>query len=177
MQAQCEQCRGSWQNPVSAGISMELAKTIVTATTKPVKIAIITPYRAQVSLLRQLLRAERNAVPNPYGGDEIEVGTVHQFQGSGAGVVIFDVVDGDGRGELGRLLSDDGGIRLVNVAITRARGKFVVIADRSWCSRIRISLQNRLLGGLVDGDRQTTTLSVQRHLPKFEIGFCRKRQI
>lgn len=62
----------------------------------------------------------------------LEIGTIHQFQGSEADIVIFDVVDGRGRKKLGQLLRDDAGVRLVNVAITRARGKLILLADRKW---------------------------------------------
>lgn len=113
--------------------------------------------------LRQLLRAERKAENTPYGGNEIEVGTVHQFQGSDADVVIFDVVDGQGRNDVGKLLTDDDGIRLVNVAITRAKGKLIVIADKEWCKRVHVQKQNSLLGELILGKRPTKTLIVLRH--------------
>jgi hypothetical protein len=64
-------------------------------------------------------------------------------------MVIFDVVDGEGRRDLGALLRDDTGLRLVTVAITRARGKVVIIADRSWFKRTANREQNPLLWDLV----------------------------
>ena len=166
LQAKCENDKKSWRNVLSAEVAMDLAKTIVADadTPKPIRVAIITPYRAQVRLLRRLLRAERDAENTPYGGNEIEVGTVHQFQGSDADVVIFDVVDGQGRNDVGNLLRGDGGIRLVNVAITRAKGKLIVIADKEWCKRVRIHDENALLGELVLGDRPAKTLIVQQRL-------------
>jgi formylglycine-generating enzyme required for sulfatase activity len=162
LNAKCEKFKGSWQNPLSAEVALDLAKTIVSDAPKPIRIAIITPYRAQVRFLRQLLRAERKAENTPYAGNEIEVGTVHQFQGSDADVVIFDVVDGQGRNDVGKLLTDDDGIRLVNVAITRAKGKLIVIADKEWCKRVHVQNENSLLGELVLGKRPTKTLLVQR---------------
>lgn len=166
LNAKCEKFKGSWQNSLSAEVAMDLAKTIVADMRTPVRIAIITPYRAQVRYLRQLLRAERKAETTPYAGNEIEVGTVHQFQGSDADVVIFDVVDGQGRNNVGKLLRDDSGIRLVNVAITRAKGKLVVIADKQWCKRVQVHSKNSLLGELVLGERPTKTLLVKRRSQK-----------
>jgi formylglycine-generating enzyme required for sulfatase activity/very-short-patch-repair endonuclease len=164
LQAECEKYKGSWQNPMSADVAMELAKSIVAEAPNPIRIAIITPYRAQVRLLQKILRAERNAEITPYAGNEIEVGTVHQFQGSDADIVIFDVVDGHGRNDVGNLLKNDDGLRLVNVAITRAKGKLIVIADKEWCKRVRIYEANALLGELVLGKRPAKTLTVKRHM-------------
>ena len=48
------------------------------------------------------------------------------------------------------------------MAITRAKGKLIVIADKEWCKRVRIHNHNALLGELVLGTRPTKTLSVQR---------------
>ena len=107
LQAKCEKFKGSWQNALSAEVAMDLAKTIVSDTPFPIRVAIITPYRAQVRLLRQLLRAERKAESTPYAGNEIEVGTVHQFQGSDADVVIFDVMMARAGMTLGMLLTKD----------------------------------------------------------------------
>jgi superfamily I DNA and/or RNA helicase len=63
---------------------------------------------------------------------KIEVGTVHAFQGGESDVVIFDMVDGPPRRGIGLLLSDDCGTRLANVAISRARGKLILIAHKAW---------------------------------------------
>lgn len=160
VQAKCERYKGSWQNPLSAELAMDVAMTIAAESPNPISIAIITPYRAQVRLLRQFLREERKAEITPYARNEIEAGTVHQFQGSDADVVIFDVVDGKGRQKPGKLLRSDDGIRLVNVAITRAKGKLVVIADKEWCKTALIHNHNALLGELILGKRPSTTIPV-----------------
>jgi very-short-patch-repair endonuclease len=160
--AKCERARGSWQNRLSADLALEVAATVAAEAPHPITIAIISPYRAQVRLLRQCIRGERKAKTTPYDKVELEAGTVHQFQGSDADVVIFDVVDGRGRNEVGKLLRDDAGIRLVNVAITRAKGKLIVIADGDWCRRVHIHNYNALLGELVLGYRVSKTLRVHQ---------------
>ena len=161
--AKCERFKKSWQNPRSAEVALDVAMTIVAESDrKEITVAIITPYRAQVRLLRQLLREERKAVTTPYSVSAIEAGTVHQFQGSDADVVVFDVVDGRGRDRVGALLRGDGGIRLVNVAITRAKGKLIVIADKEWCRNSNVRLDNPLLGELVLGDRPVATVAVRQ---------------
>lgn len=103
-------------------------------------------------MLQKLIRDELAAQTCPLQSKRIrlEAGTVHQFQGSEADVVIFDMVDGRGRGSVGKLLEHDEGLRLVNVAVTRARGKLVVLADREWC-KAQLSSANPLLSQIVLG--------------------------
>jgi len=153
--------KSSWQNLGSAEVAMKVAATIATQTDSACRIAIICPYRAQVKLLRQSLRDLQKSERNPFGTCQVDVGTVHQFQGSEADVVIFDLVDGNGRSTIGRLLLGDSGIRLVNVAISRAKGKFVVIADREWCRNANITVTNPLLSSLVFGGQTMKTFTPQ----------------
>jgi very-short-patch-repair endonuclease len=139
---------------------MEVASTICSEATGSINVAIICPYRAQVRLLRRWIREERRAATSPFQSTQIEAGTVHQFQGSDADVVIFDLVDGEGRPDLGTLLRDDTGMRLVNVAITRAKGKLIVIADKNWCKRSNIHFSNGLLKDLILGQQTSTVIQV-----------------
>lgn len=85
-------------------------------------VAFISPFAPQARALDAL------------AGDHVRASTVHRYQGSEADVVIFDAVDSTtsvgtlhpwfAEGELG---SD--GSRLVNVAASRARHQFVLLAD------------------------------------------------
>lgn len=146
--AVCEQVHQSWQNSYTAHLALEIAGAIVAETdAQALSIAIITPYRAQVRLLSQILREEQRAGSRL--GNSLDVGTIHQFQGSEADVVIFDMVDGYGRPGLGKLLRDDTGLRLVNVAVTRARGKVIILADRAWYRQHVDRGDNPLLWNLV----------------------------
>jgi hypothetical protein len=149
LSSRCEKKYQSWQNTESAEVAMEIACSVVGDAKREISIAMITPYRAQVRLLKRWLRNESRSENPAYR--QIEAGTVHQFQGSDADLVIFDLVDGVGRSGLGVLLRGDIGLRLVNVAITRARGKFVIIANPEWFSRHACPDQNPLLWELVTG--------------------------
>ncbi len=131
----CRKVGSTWENPPTAALAIDVAREIV-ASRPSVKVAILTPYRGQVRLLRRALDGERKV--DPHLGN-IEVGTVHAFQGGEADVVIFDVVDGPPRPQPGFLLRDDVGFRLLNVAFTRARGKLILIAHRDWIERTRHS--------------------------------------
>lgn len=76
--------------------------------------------------------------------------------------MIFDVVDGPGRSSPGVLLRGDTGIRLVNVAATRARGKLVVLANRPWFEEQRPDrIDNRLLWRLVTGRAPSEQMNVE----------------
>lgn len=159
--AVCEKVGRSWKNTFSADRAMEVALTIAAEASEPISIAIVTPYRGQVRLLQRLIRDELTAQTCPLQSKRVrlEAGTIHQFQGSEADVVIFDMVDGRGRGSVGKLLEGDAGLRLVNVAVTRAKGKLVVLADREWCGN-QLRVDNPLLHRIVLGDELSLRVQV-----------------
>lgn len=85
---------------------------------------IITPYSAQARLIRAMIQDNENS--------RISCATVHQFQGSERNVIVFDAVESYPMAKVGWLLSknDNNSVtRLINVAITRARGKFIAVAN------------------------------------------------
>lgn len=90
-------------------------------------LSIITPYAAQTRLIRALLLDYKNQQDN-----SIRCATVHQFQGSESDVIIFDAVESYPGKKPGWLMSKDSDSikRLINVAVTRARGKLVVVANK-----------------------------------------------
>jgi hypothetical protein len=90
-------------------------------------IAVVTPYRAQSELLESRLRTAGL-------GKEIPVGTVHKFQGLESDIVIFDCVDGTGsRGSMLNDMNQNSNAHvLLNVALTRARSKFIIIANAQY---------------------------------------------
>jgi ATP-dependent RNA/DNA helicase IGHMBP2 len=77
-------------------------------------IAVIAPYGAQVRLLREML-------------DEpgLEIDTVDGFQGREKEAVLISLVRSNAKGEIG-FLAD---IRRMNVAMTRARRKLLIVGD------------------------------------------------
>ena len=87
----------------------------------PRELAVISPYEAQVQRLRQLL----HDLP------ELEIDTVDGFQGREKEAVVVSLVRSNPGGELG-FLSD---IRRINVALTRARKKLIVIGDSATVAR------------------------------------------
>ena len=87
-----------------------------------IDVGIISPYRAQVQLIRRL--AGRSSVLKAVKGS-ISAGTVDSFQGQERDVVIVSAVRSNEKGEIGFLRD----LRRMNVAITRARMKLIIIGD------------------------------------------------
>lgn len=104
-------------NVVSAEITADLAQEAVRGGSSSV--AVITPYAAQAAEIRRLLAARRI-------GDAVECSTIHRFQGRECDVVIIDLVDAAPM-RPSALVAD--APNLLNVSISRARGKLVIVAD------------------------------------------------
>jgi hypothetical protein len=115
----CERsARGSSRiNLVSAERTANLAHEAVRAGSA--SIAVITPYAAQAAEIRRLLAARRIA-------DAVECSTIHRFQGRECDVVVIDLVDAHPM-RPSALVAD--APNLLNVSISRARGKLVIVAD------------------------------------------------
>ncbi len=88
-----------------------------------VDFAIISPYRAQVQYLRNLVRHDEMLCPLR---KQITVNTVDAFQGQERDVVMVSLVRSNEQGQIG-FLSD---LRRMNVAITRARFKLIILGSK-----------------------------------------------
>ncbi len=87
-------------------------------------VGIISPYRAQVQLMRRMVR--KDEFFKPYR-QLISVNTVDGFQGQERDIVIISLVRANDDGQIG-FLKD---LRRMNVAITRAKMKLIIIGDSS----------------------------------------------
>lgn len=89
-------------------------------------IGIITPYAEQARCIRRILSRSGLSEEN------VECSTVHRFQGNEKDLVILDTVD-TAPFKPGILLSDyspmSSSRNLLNVSISRARGKLILVAD------------------------------------------------
>ena len=83
---------------------------------------IISPYKAQVQYLRSKLRS--STAFRPYR-DLMTVNTVDGFQGQERDVIFISLVRANDEGQIGFL----GDLRRMNVAMTRARMKLVILGD------------------------------------------------
>lgn len=90
--------------------------------TTPVSIGIISPYKEQIGWLRE--NQDAFSLPTEKVA-ELRVRTIDGFQGEECDIIYISLVRSNADMEIG-FLSD---IRRMNVAITRARRKLVVIGD------------------------------------------------
>jgi superfamily I DNA and/or RNA helicase len=98
-------------NPDEARVVVDLVRSFIRAGgVSPESIGVVSPFRAQVVLLRQML-----------GDANVTVDTVERFQGGERDIMILSFVRSRGTG----FVFDD---RRLNVAITRARRKLVLVA-------------------------------------------------
>lgn len=110
----------SRENAEEAALAVKILRELLEAGLPPARVAVITPYVAQVRRLKSLIREA-----------EVEVGTVDGFQGREKEAVIVSLVRSNESGEVG-FLQD---ARRLNVALTRARRLLVVIGDSGTISR------------------------------------------
>lgn len=87
-----------------------------------IDVGVISPYRAQVQYLRRLIK--KGEFFKPYR-HLITVNTVDGFQGQERDVILISMVRANDNGEIG-FLKD---LRRMNVAITRARMKLIILGN------------------------------------------------
>ena len=101
-------------NPQEAALVVRKVRALLDSGLAPQDIAVIAPYAAQVRLLRSELSIAG-----------LEIDSVDGFQGREKEVVVISLVRSNPAGEIG-FLAD---IRRMNVALTRARRKLMLIGD------------------------------------------------
>ncbi len=109
-------------NAEEAGLVLSELQKMLTLGVPASEIAVISPYSAQVRLLT-------SRSPDP----AVEIDSVDGFQGREKELVIVSLVRSNFEGEMG-FLTDT---RRMNVAMTRARRKLIVIGDSRTLSSIK----------------------------------------
>ena len=104
----------SRENPGEARLVKDVAERLLNMGIKPEDIAVISPYDDQVAHIKRMLHVEG-----------LEIKTVDGFQGREKEVVIVSFVRSNKSGTIG-FLKD---LRRLNVSITRAKRKLVLIGD------------------------------------------------
>ncbi len=102
----------SFYNPEEAEKILHLLEALETLGLKPEDVGVISPYEDQVVLLRN-----KNTIQG------LEIHTVDGFQGREKEAIILSLVRANHDGQIG-FLQD---LRRLNVAITRARSKLIVL--------------------------------------------------
>lgn len=104
-------------NPFEASLATQLVETLITTGVSQTDIGVITLYRSQLALIKHGLRHR----------PQVEMHTADKFQGRDKEVVILSLVRSNEEGNVGELLKD---WRRVNVALTRARTKLLVLGSK-----------------------------------------------
>ena len=114
-------------NEVEAELAGTLVNGLVAAGLAGHAIGVISPYQTQLKLLRR-----RMASDHP----RVEISTIDKYQGRDKECIIMSLVRSSPAGGLGDLLKD---WRRVNVAVTRAKHKLIIIGDGSTLQRLHLA--------------------------------------
>ena len=121
-------------NPAEAELTLQTLENYFTKIGKErilderLDVGIISPYRAQVDHLRRLLK--RREFFKPYR-HLITVNTVDGFQGQERDIIVISLVRANDEGQIGFLRD----LRRMNVAITRARMKVIIVGNPATMTR------------------------------------------
>ena len=124
----------SRQNPAEAELTLQSLRAYFEKIGKDrilyerTDVGIISPYRGQVSLLRRMIR--RDAYWKPFR-HLITINTIDGFQGQERDIIVISMVRNNDEGEVGFLRD----LRRMNVALTRARMKILLIGHRATLER------------------------------------------
>jgi ATP-dependent RNA/DNA helicase IGHMBP2 len=88
---------------------------------KNISIGIVSPYREQVVMMQDKMRTDFDHFPQA----DIDIDTIDSFQGQERDIIYITMVRSNPQGEIG-FLKDT---RRMNVAMTRARKKLIIIGD------------------------------------------------
>lgn len=109
----------SKENPGEAVLAKELAEEYLDLGLEATDIGIITPYKDQADLIEKKIVEEN-----------LEIDTVDGFQGREKEVIILSLTRSNDEGFIG-FLKD---LRRLNVSLTRAKRKLIVLCDKSTLS-------------------------------------------
>ena len=116
-------------NPAEATLTLRVLKNYLLKIGRDrilyerIDIGLISPYKGQVRLLRQMVR--RDSFWKPFRS-LLTIDTVDGFQGQERDIIVISMVRSNAEGQVGFLRD----LRRMNVAITRARMKLLLIGDQ-----------------------------------------------
>lgn len=124
-------------NKIEARLVTQLTVALLTLGIDPSEIGIIAFYRSQLALLRSSLSSARTQTQSSVlsastaATSAIELHTADKFQGRDKEVVLVSCVRSNEGNTVGELLKD---ARRVNVALTRARSKLIIMGSEKTLS-------------------------------------------
>jgi hypothetical protein len=117
-----ERVNHSLRNPTEARFVALLVKRLLEDGLSTDEIGVITPYTAQVDLIRDRLASLDR-------GERVTVDTIDAFQGSEREAIVISFVRSNDAGDIGFLGRADDGPRRLNVAMTRAKRHCALVGD------------------------------------------------
>lgn len=118
-------------NPLEVTVVQQLLQRLdqeIAVCGKPYSIGIITPYRAQLELIRNRLKQ------TPFPHIQVDINTVDAFQGSQRDIIIYSTVRSSGRRRIGFLKEEP----RLNVAFSRAKRALIIVGDGDFLADTRI---------------------------------------
>jgi len=112
------ECPSNLTNPTEARLVAQLVTALVIGGVRAERVAVISPLRSQLKLLRRQLQHVKR----------LEINTVDKLQGMDRDCVIISMVRSNAQGVIGHLLHDR---RRINVAVSRAKKKLIIIGSAS----------------------------------------------
>jgi len=97
-------------------------------------VGIISPYRSQSDLLKQIIKAKSEEWTHL----EIDIATVDAFQGSDRDIVVFDTVRSNPSNRLGHITD----VKRLNVALSRAKELLLIVGDADCAYRGKFDENN-----------------------------------
>lgn len=107
-------------------------------------IGIITPYKAQMELLRSKLAIKKN-----FDGYKIDIGTVDSFQGSDRDIIIYDCVR-SGKVKQKAKIDFIAEEKRLNVSLSRAKLLLIIVGDMDFLYQAQVSDKNNPFKSIIE---------------------------
>ncbi|WP_323676109.1 AAA domain-containing protein [Halorubellus sp. PRR65] len=114
----------SYHNPTEVDVVADEVTALLDGALDPADVGVISTYAAQADRIRS--RLADGDVP---GGQRVTVDTVDSFQGGEREAIVVSLVRSNDTGASGFLETPTVGPRRLNVALTRARRRLVLVGD------------------------------------------------
>eukprot|EP00624_Nannochloropsis_granulata_P004146 evm.model.NODE_30790_length_18481_cov_18.195553.8 len=144
---QDRECPSNLTNPTEARLVAQLVTALVVGGVRAERVAVISPLRSQLKLLRRQLQHVKR----------LEVNTVDKLQGMDRDCVIISMVRSNAEGVIGHLLQDR---RRINVAVSRAKKKLIIIGSATTLAKAATTCE---LVELMQARKWVVTLPPQAH--------------
>ena len=107
-------------------------------------IGIITPYKAQMELLRNRLAIKKN-----YTDCKIDIGTVDSFQGSDRDIIIYDCVRSGKLKQRAKIdfIAEE---KRLNVSLSRAKLLLIIVGDMDFLHQAKVSDKNNPFKAIIE---------------------------